>query len=407
MKTGQLIALAFVAFGCGPSSGDDDANTTLSVDPPTSELWILDGVPATASFTATLTTPGGGSRDVTNEVRFSVDEAYGSFAGNALTLNTAGKTPVFAALTDKLGQAAVSGRVKDTRVDPSLPPGAKDWFDNPEDPARAPTIVYPPADVVMPRNLGDFEVHWTDTQNNVFEVSLKSEFADVRAIVPGGNGAIANGSWMAFLAPEWLAAVSYESSVQYQARGVDQNNPISVGAAAPRLVRLSNEPMLGGLYYWAATAQNGPYGIFRHDMSKPGQPAEQFMTTAQTNGRCVACHVLSRDGTKMAITYDGGNNNGTMIDVASKVRQPDTMKWNFATFTPDGNRMLTVHDGQIVVRDSTSQAVISMMPAAAYATHPDISPDGTRLVYIRAETATLDWSFTGGKVFTRTYDSVT
>ena len=356
-----------------------------------------------ADFTATLTYPDGDTKDVTDEVHFAVDNGYGMMSGNTLSATTAGKTTVFASLTDKTAASQVIIRLKDIRVDPTLPPDAATWFTNPEDPNRAPNVVYPPANVVMPRNLGDFEVHWTDNANNVFEVSLKTEFADVRAIVPGGNGAIANGSWLAFLASEWLAAVGFESTVQFQVRGVDKNNPTVVGAGAPRLVKLSNEAMLGGMYYWASTAQSGAYGIFRHDMNKPGQPAEQFMTTVQTGGRCVACHVLSRDGTKMSITYDGGNGAATLLDVGTSAVQTSTRGWNFGAFTPDGAQFLAVQNGTLTVLDSANQNPIATMTASGTITHPDLSADGTKLVYVQRQGGG-DWSFTGGKIFTRTYD---
>jgi TolB protein len=405
---GALLALG---VGCGPSSGDgdhDDATATLTVDPPTTELLILDGVPATADFTATLTYPDGDARDVTDEVRFSVDTAYGNFTGPTLTMKSAGKTQVLALWNDKVGSASVIARLKNVRVDPSLPSGAAGWFNNPEDPLRAPTVVYPADNVAMPRNLGDFEVHWTDARNDVFEVSLKTEFADVRAILPGTPGMMPTGKWTAFLAAEWLAAVGYEQTVTYQVRGVDSTNPTVVGSAAPRLVKLSNEQMLGGLYYWASTAQNnGPYGIFRHDMSKPGQPAEQFMTTAQTGGRCVACHVLSRDGSRMAVTYDGGNGSATLIDVATKTPQTETRMWNFGTFTPDGTKFLSVRDGVMTLLDSASQSVIGTVAMSGQVSHPDMSADGTRLVYVQKPAGGADWDFGTGKLFTRSFDPAT
>jgi hypothetical protein len=173
------------------------------------------------------------------------------------------------------------------------------------------------------------------------------------------------------------------------------------------MVRLSNEQMQGGLYYWAAAAANGAYGIYRHDMSKPGQPAEEYLTTNQTSGRCVACHIVSRDGTRMAITYDGGNQNATMVDVATSVRQPDTQQWNFGTFTPTGEKILTTFEGTLVVRDSNTQAVLATMTAGSRVSHPDLSPDGTRLVYVRHATALSDWTFQAGKIFVRSFDPTT
>jgi len=406
----SLALCVLVACG-GPGADLDETDATLRIDPPTAELLILNTTPATQDYTATLVFPDGRTRDVTDETVFLVDVTFGSFNQSTVSITTAGKLQVFGQRDDKVGSAQIIARLKSTRVDPALPPNTPDLFGGTEDPTRAPTVVYPPLDVVMPRNVGDFETHWIDASgNDVFEISLKTEFADVRAYVPGGNGVAAAGpmpTFSAFLAQEWLSAVGLEPTVQYQVRGVQSSNPTSVGSATPRVVKLSNENLDGGVYYWAAASQNGVYGIYRHDMSKPGQPAEEYMTTNQTSGRCVACHVLSRDGTKMAITYDGGNSNGTMIDVASGTRQPDFTTWNFATFNPDGSQLLTVFNGTISVRNSSDQSVITTMPASGYVSHPDLSPDGTRIVYISAPGAGPDWSFGGGQVFTRSYDQVT
>ncbi|MDB4956065.1 MAG: tolB protein precursor, partial [Myxococcales bacterium] len=398
-----------LTMGCashhGP--GTDDSLATLSIDPPTSELLILNNTPATESFTATLTYPDGTKRDVTADTHFAIDSSYGMFAQNTLSATGAGKTVAYAALADKIANAQVIVRLKDVRIDPALPANVVDWFTGPQDTSRAPHVVYPPKNVVMPRNLGDFEIHWTDANaNNVFELSLKSEFSDVRVYVPGGNGDVAAGagaSWSAFLADEWLAAVGNETNIAYEVRGVQSTNPVSVGTAGPELVKLSNEPMLGGLYYWASRAAAGPAGIFRHDVSKPGLPAEQYMTTAQTGDRCVACHVLSRDGTKMAVTYDGGNGAATLVDVATRTPQGGTNLWNFGAFTPDGSQFLSVSAGTLVVRNYADQTVLATMPAAGWVTHPDLAPDGQHLTYVHPNGPAADWTFTGGQIFTRTY----
>jgi hypothetical protein len=297
------------------------------------------------------------------------------------------------------------------RIDPSLPPDTAGLFSGPEDPALAPQVVYPPADAVMPRNLGDFEVHWTDGHaNTLFEVSLHTEFADVRIYVPGGNGVPAAGpsaSWTAFLAREWLATVGLEKTVSFRVRGVTPARPGSVGAGPPQFVQLSNEDMLGGLYYWAAASTTDVIGIFRHDMSKPGQPAEEFLTSNQLDGRCVACHVLSRDGTRMAVTYDGGDDPATMVDVATAAVAPSSAKWNFGTFTPDNKQFLSVEKGDLVVRDSTTQGVLATMTSATAVSQPDLSPDGTRLVYVTNPNGFHDWDFINGQIYTRTYDQAT
>ena len=415
------VACSALAFGCGPGHktmpGEDDTMAMLSISPATSDFMITPTTPATEDFTATLTYPDGTTKDVTADATFTIDSTYGTFNAATLTMFGAGKTTVYGSWIDSTGtqktaMAEVIARLTGTRLDPNLPAGFDPgWFSGPEDPSRAPTVVYPPADVIMPRNLGDFEVHWTDaSQNDVFEVSLTSEYVSLKVYVPGGNGVAAAGpepSWMNFLPAEWETAVGNEGTVQFQVRGVSSANPTSVGSAPPQLVRLSNEAMLGGLYYWASAGATSPEGIYRHDMSKPGQPAEQYLTKAQTNNRCVACHVLSRDGTEMAVTWDGGNGNSNLLDVATTTlatEQAGTNAWNFGTFTPDGKQFLGVKNGVLTVRDYATQAVLATMTSAGYVTHPDLSPDGTKLVYVRPAVQGSDWSFDQGGIFMRTYD---
>lgn len=414
----RLAVRAFVVCAlaaCGGTGGSDDEggddieSAVLVIDPPTAEHMIVDGATPQQPYTATLTFKNGKTQDVTAETYFTVDPGLGSFSGNTLSLYLAGKGTVVGTWDTKTGSAQIIARLKTTRVVEPLPATTPDLFNGPEDTARAPNIVYPPLGVTMPRNVGDFETHWTDPHgNDIFEVSLKTEFSDVRVYVPGGNGVAAAGpmpSWTAFAAAEWANAVGTESVVQYQVRGVQSSNPGVVGAGAPRIVRLTNEPMEGGVYYWAA--RGAAYGIYRHDVSKAGQPAEEFMTTNQTAGRCVACHTISRDGTKMAITYDGGNGAGTLVDVATQAAMPDTNTWNFATFTKDATKVLTVYNGVLTVRDATTLTPVATMSSAVPVSHPDISPDGTRLVYVGKGSAGTDWNFEAGTIYTRTYDPVT
>ncbi len=415
MRIGLAALFVCSVAACGSRSGGDDtgdeSKATLSIDPPAAELLILNGVDAHQPYTATLTFPDGKTLDVTDSTAFQVEQSFGQFTANDLAVGTAGKTLVYGQHSDKTASAQVIVRLKDVRVDPSLPPTTPDLFTGAEDPALAPTVVYPAPDVIAPRNLGDFETHWTDSHgNDVFEVSLHTEFTDVRVYVPGNNGMAAAGptpSWSAFTAAEWADAVGVENAVTYQVRGANTASPGPVGAAPPRTVNLTNEPMEGGLYYWASTSTAGAYGIFRHDMSKPGLPAEEYMTTNQTSGRCVACHVLSRDGTKLAVTYDGGNGNATLVDVGTATAQGGSNKWNFGTFSPDGSELITAEQGAIRVRQFANQAVITTMPSSGWSTHPDLSADGKKLVYVVAGQPGSDWSFRSGNIVTRTYDALT
>lgn len=421
---GALVSLAALGAACGVHHGngsDDDTLATLTIDPPSSDLTITPTVPATASFTATATYPNGDTRDVTSEVVFSINGNFGSFAQNALTMVAAGKTQVVGAWTPpsapsspKSATATVIGHLQSVRVDPSLPANTPDLFGGTEDATQAPTIVYPATGVVIPRNLGAFEAHWTDGfGHDTFELSLHSDFVDVRVYVPGGNGETAAGpvpTWASFLASEWTAAIGADPSIQFRVRGVTAANPATVGATPPQLVGLSNETMEGGLYYWAIYDPNAQgvrvSGIWRHDMAKPNDPAEEFLST-NTEGRCVACHALSRDGTQMSITYDGGNGAATLVDVATKAKQAVSANWNFGTFSPMGDELIGSYQGTLTLRHSSDQSAIMNVPTGGYATHPDWSPDGLHVVYVLPRSPSQDWHFGGGEIVVIDYDPTT
>ncbi len=402
---------------CGPPRVDDDddrSSQTLAIEPASAELVVRNGVSASQPFRATLTDRNGNTRDVTDDVTFSVDGSNGSILDNIFTVNLAGRTAVVARLDDLSAKAAITVRLESVRIDPSLPPTIGDLFDGPESPSRAPTVVYPAADVAVPRNLGDFDIHWTDgAGNDAFEISVKTELTDVRIYVRGGNGLPAAGpmaSWARLTPTEWIGAIGGENRIGYQVRGVSLSDPTSVGSAPERFATLTDEAMEGGVYYWATyrtvVGQTPVQGVFRHDMSQPGEPAEEYFTTKQSNNRCVGCHSLSRDGKRMALTFDGGDNTANVLDVASKALQTEQYRWNFATFTRDGSQLLTVSDGVISVRDANDQSVLGQADGAA-ATHIDLSPDGSTLVYVRPPSNSLDWRFDDGDIYTRSYDQAT
>ncbi len=402
--------------------GDDEADQTpvegtLVIEPAASEHELLNGATATQAFTAKLVLPDGTEQDVTADTTFFIDNGIGAFTSSTLTMGGAGKGTVTGSTAGgDLGTAQVIVRVRGERVDPSLPPTVPELFSTgTEDAAQAPNVIYPPIGVVVPRNLGDFEVHWTDDHaHDVFEVSIKTDYTDIRVYVPGGNGNPAAGnrpSWTAFLAAEWLAAVGNSEQALYQVRAANTAAPGTIGVAAPRTVTLTRDGLEGGVYYWAAASGVLPKGIYRHDFANPGQPAEEFMTDNQTGGRCVACHVLSRDGTRMAITYDGGGQRTALVDVATRAPTADLDNWNFGTFGPtDSNIFLGVSNGVITVRSALDGTVIGEpMPSTGRVSQPDLSADGTLLTYTYTRTDNLrsDWDVTESQIYIRSFDPIT
>jgi WD40-like Beta Propeller Repeat len=413
LRTLLALAPAALMMACGSApkhNGTDGGAATLSIAPATATLEVINGVAATQDYTATLTAADGSTTDVTDQVSFLIgDTAIGYFDHQTLTApgTGAGLTQVEASLSGLQATAQVKVLVKGSRVDPSAPGNAPDLFGGAAtDPTKVVSVVYPPDQVIVPQNLGDFEVHWTDgSGDDLYEITLHTDYVDLRLYTAAG----ATG-WAAYLPAEWSSAAHNAKNLEVIVRGLSTADPTKAGISPTTTVNLTNDELQGGIYYWAAATSNGaPEGIWRHDMSKPGEPPEQFYTTVESPGnRCTACHVLSRDGTTMAVTYDGGDQSATVLDVASRTEYipPATYYWNFATFTPDGTKLLVAHQGQLTLRNPTDGALLNTVPNTQLGTHPDFSPNGDQIVYVQRSTGS-DWSFTSGVIVTQSYDPAT
>jgi len=407
----SCLFLALALGACGPADdSDDEASAVLVVTPESIAIDVINGVAVEQPYTAVLHYENGTEVDVTDSTSFIVAEAaVGYFDGTTLVANGAGRGTIVATHGDAQAMATVEVFARDVRVGDGVDPSVPGLFDAAtDDPARAATIVYPSDGTIVPPNLGDFDLHWRDASgSDVFELSMSSYYAEVRVYVAVDASA---GAWIAFLVQEWSRVAHSEigATIDVAVRGLTFASP-ATSSKAEIVVRTSRHDILGGLYYWAAANAGGAEGIFRHDLGRPGEPAEEFYTSNQTpGGRCVACHALSRDGTRMAVTYDGGDGGANVLDVASRTTMmPSETAWNFAAFNRDGSKLLTVSRGVLTLRDPETGAVIATPAVSGASSHPDFAPQGDRVVYVREGTPGSDWSFSRGSLVTRSFDDAT
>ncbi len=422
-----LFALVFALVVCGPSQdepgqdggGEVDAAPpapTIEVTPGSATLTVVDGASASQGFTATAHFSDGTDQDVTNEATWYLDDpTLVNLSGATVTASgaKAGETTLHAAWQDVTGDASVIVEVQLARVVDPAPANAPALFGAATEQAGlAPTVAYPPDHTLVPPNLGDFEVHWMDAAGaDLFEVTLKAPHADLRLYTTGTPN---TGTWVSFLASEFnVIGDSYRGEdLTLSVRGMVQSAPGQAGTSTPITVGLANQNVQGGIYYWAAASAQGlPEGIYRHDFERPGEPAEEYYTVNQApEGRCVACHALSRAGDLMAVTFDGGDGAGSIIDVATRTPTlpvDGTYHFNFSAFHPEGARLVTSYQGTLTLRDASTGADLGSVPTPGYGTQPDWSPDGDALVYVAVDAPSGDWYFTGGHLMTVSFDPVT
>jgi hypothetical protein len=424
-----LAVAAVAAYGsaCGSNAGTGNGHegpdaaqasdaglesATLVVSPPTAEIAVGFAQAEEHGFSAELVRADGSREDVTHEASFELRGApVGIFDGPALVISglAAGRASVRARYAGLWGDAELVVRVAGQRVDESAPDDAPDRFDAAaENPELAPEIAYPAVGTLVPPNLGDFEVHATGpSELDLFEFAIVSDFAEVRVYTAASEGI----AWVPFSPTEWALAsqATAEDVLHVSVRGLS-TAASEVGISEPVSVGVIGGPIRGGLYYWASTSDEGEAGIFRHDMARPGEAAEPFYTTSGLpQGRtCVACHVLSRDGSTMAITYDGGDGPASMLSVdtgEARIPSDGSFRWNFAAFTPEADEIFTVFQGDLTLRSSDDGAALATVPTEGYATHVDVAPAGDAIAYVRPASASNDWTFTGGEIVVQSYDS--
>jgi len=405
------LAVAFV-IACGPSGGGDDQMPAahIEVTPADLAVTITDGAAVTQPYTATLVDKDGKRSDVTGQVAFTLQNpAYGNWSGPSLTVTGvgAGKTRVIASMNAVTGDTGLTVYVKGTRSDGSVPAGASTMFDTATEVAsKAPTIRYPANGILVPPNLGEFEVHWQDAQsNNLFEIAMKNEYVDLR-IYKAATGSI----YTDFTASEWFTLATAQQQLTLTIAGMNTGSPTQKGTSAPQTVDVTNEIVQGGMYYWTTQPTQG---VYRYDMSTPNMPPSSFFMPGQQPTSCIGCHGLSKDGSKIAITLDSGDGRGTIYNVADySVLVPfnsNAQHWNFATFTPDATKLVTLYQGVLSLRNTAGGSVISTIPSSSgfVATHPELSPDGTRLANVETSAHSYDFQVGNGSIVTRTFDQNT
>ncbi len=435
MKKNALLALACLyaalAAGCecqGTLGSSRDASTqpdgapppidglmSLRVEPADATVVIEGTTPATQDYQAFGTFEDGSERDVTASVVFtSSNRALGAFSGASVHsgVTFGGRTRVQAQagfVTADTGLTVVLRRTA------SIPPASGDpvpadpgsLFTGADDASRAPTLVYPNDGVVLPPNLGRIEIHWLrgPAENTLFEVAFQNDVTDVRAYVrcerPAGvqdDGCIWEPSGDVWT---WIATTNAGSDpLNVRVRATSDAGG-AVGSSGSVAMRFARDPLMGTIYYW--TVSDGGR-IMRYDFGAAAGAAERVMgPELAQSGRCVGCHALSPDGTKLVGSV-GGQNLGGMIlmDLATftPLNNQSTDSdhiLQFASFSPDGNEMVGVYGddtslptyGDLLLFDTecttatmaTCGTITDQIDLDGEASHPAWSPDGTRIAY--------------------------
>lgn len=391
----------------------DPSVSGFEIGPRSVVAHVVDGRVENRDLHAYATDADGTSREVTDLVTWSLaDTRFGKFHGNRLTVmgGGAGPTDIIATLPDgRSASAPLTVYVAGTR-NLGAPAETAALFDAArEKPNCGPAIAYPDDHTLIPANLGELDVHWTDLKNDLFQVHVYNRFVDLTYVTTQGFLTVDS---------DWSVFATSRSSIIVEVASMQAASPGVKCRTEPRHVEVTRDLARGAVYYWstdlAERAQGGTgESIIRYDLAKPGiPPAPMAGDAAASRTGCVGCHALSRDGRKIAMTLDGTDGVGAVIDLATNrqmmPRTIDTPRWSTAVFNHDGEKLVSVESGQMWLRSATTGDVLALLPntSGTIAGNPEISPDGTMLVNVES-TNSDDWAFDRASIVVRSFDNST
>ena len=368
-----------------------DQLKSMRIEPADAVLQITGDTPGQQVYRAVGMFSDGKERDITAKTGFKVlSTRVGGFNGHIFypAISWGGKTTVEArtatgikattSLTVVLTRSFVDKGAAAKEVDALKKSSGKDS-------GPGPILAYPPDGVLIPTNLIGLEFQWTPgTGQQTFELSLTNDGTDIRIYTTCKK--VGTGCGYVPSATEWKAIVNalkgYDAA-RVMVRGKDATTAI-IGASKTRNLKVAEEDILGGLYYWNAT----PGSIVRYDFGKPNQKAQSFYTAADAKALfCVGCHAMSLNGKRMAVGMDMPAPAPLKVIEVETIKVISTGAANFMAFSPDGTYLITSDGNSMVARDAVTYKAMAPNPLRAKGTMPDWSPDTTRVVY--AEPATV------------------
>ena len=398
------------------------------MEPPNQEVLIDGATPAMLAYSALGRFADGHTEDVTDRVQFMLSNGgVGRFEANQFTsgLTQGGRTRVIAELDSVRGETGLVVRIRQAHSDPAatdLPVDPAAPFGGPADASRAPDVVYPNDGVLVPPNLLRLEVHFRPGANNtLFEIAFQNDLTDIRVytrcIVPMNGGCI-----YTLDSKVWKAIAETNRGgdpLTVRARATDDAGS-GVGTSTDTTLAFSFENVRGGIYYWKASGgATGDSAIMRYDFAEAAQTtAQRFVGPDQAGGRCVGCHAISRDGQKMVASAGGWDvEDSLLVDVKTATRVATPAKSAFASWNPDGTLYVGVFgytgtwSHNLMMFDGSNGSMIATIDVGATeaqsTSHPDWSPDGNTIAYVRVGQALAEGAnnqrFYNGGIHTLSY----
>jgi hypothetical protein len=300
----------------------------------------------------------------------------------------------------------------------NVPPNAAGLFDGATvDPAiAAPALVYPTPETMFPPNMPDVLFQWRAPAGNLFRIHF-AEGNDTLDVYTDGrtptcDQAATGGQCWESAATDLMLYFGHASDigadVTFSIAAMNTAQPTKMSVSPTYTVHVARTDITGAVYYWSTTAKGIRRGNFGGPAPTDGGVAKRPTpidyitnkayppTTEAPDARCAACHTLSRDGTKLAVSLNGDVLG--IVDVVATIPPPMTfgppskgfsgayIGSSWSSFNPDNTRIVTATTGAMTVRSvATGQPIADAgtiaLPDKVAGSMPDWAPDGQHLVF--------------------------
>jgi hypothetical protein len=306
--------------------------------------------------------------------------------------------------------------------------------------AKAPSIAYPLADTIEPRNLYDLDIQWRRPrlEQTLFRIRIQSPKLpygryDLYTQCFPANGGCHYGvpdnepnlEWATHVVTPLVGAEAVLTVAASDGKG----GPIAV--SAPVHLRFSWALVPGGLYYWSAHPPNAPPGSpdqgTTYRLALGARSAAPFIRPGQENpNKCEGCHAVSGNGSKIAFTAtDDLDPEGTIkSEQAGSFISKDTTNPSGPPDVPaadkdsamialdyQGKLALVGHMGELELRTLGSgekQAIDgALLGAEGHGYFPEFSPDSRHIVVTLSDHPDSPWAVTTGSIATLDFDPST
>ncbi len=362
----------------------DATPVQLQLEPARLAMTVVDGVPVVQTFRATLIDSDGVARDVTAETAFALaDRRAGSWSADTLSLggDVLGPMQVTATYGALRAQADLTVFARDLRYVAAPVDAALTFERAMADTSCAPAISYPADGVVLPQNLGALDVQWADARDDLFEVSLATTYLETRIYTRRGS---VPSAFARLAAEDWTRLAGQHESIELRVSGLVEDNPKLACRSLPRLLQVTEQPLVGGLYVMSAG------GIARYDAAQPMLGAAPVVSPATWDAMmsplvgpvpaaCMGC-ALSRDGSRFAVA---SGTHAAIYEIASHTVTDPGQTWDSATFTAASSTLVTSRDGNLHVITDAGATLAKLEPASGYAMFDaQLSRDGHSLASV-------------------------